>query len=118
MKKVLICDDSLMIRSQLKDFLTLQRKDVTVIEAVNGKEAVEKYKAEKPSLVILDVVMPELDGIECLKAIRSFDPGAKVVVLSSLGNRETLLKALEAGAVDFIQKPWTDSVINKVIDIY
>lgn len=118
MKKVLICDDSLLIRRQLTDFLKQNRKDVEIIEASNGKEALEKYKVEKPALVLLDIVMPEMDGIRCLKELRAYDPTAKVVVLSSLGNKETLKMALDAGAVDFVQKPWNESVINKVIDIY
>lgn len=118
MKKVLLCDDSLLIRRQLKDFLTQNRKDVEVIEAADGKEALEKYKQESPTLVLLDIVMPEMDGIGCLKEIRAYDSSAKVVVLSSVGNKETLKMALEAGAMDFIQKPWNESVINKIIDIY
>lgn len=118
MKTVLLCDDSLLIRRQIKDFLTQSRKDVEVIEAADGKEALEKYKQEGPALVLLDIVMPELDGIGCLKEIRKYDPNAKVVVLSSVGNKEMLIMALEAGALDFIQKPWSESVINKIIDIY
>ncbi len=118
MKKILLCDDSLLIRRQLKDYLVAHRKDVEVIEAVNGKEAVEKYRNEKPSLVLMDIVMPEMDGIGCLKAIKAIDPTAVVVVLSSVGNKETLKQALEAGAADFVQKPWSESVINKIIDIY
>ena len=118
MKKVLICDDSLLIRRQLTDYLTQSRKDVEIIEAANGKEALEKYRKERPALVLLDIVMPEMDGIGCLKEIRAYDPTAKVVVLSSLGNKETLKMALEAGAVDFVQKPWNETVINKILDIY
>lgn len=117
-KKVLLCDDSMLVRRQLKDYITQQRKDITVIEAVNGREAVEKYGEERPDLVLMDIVMPEMDGIGCLKSIREIDPRAKVIVLSSVGNRETLLEALEAGALDFIQKPWTESVINRVLDLY
>jgi two-component system, chemotaxis family, chemotaxis protein CheY len=118
MKKILLCDDSLLIRTQLKAFLTESRKDIQIMEAADGKEALEIYRKEGPSLVLMDIVMPEVDGISCLKQIRSYDPEAKVVVLSSVGNRETLLQALEAGAVDFIQKPWTESVISKIMDLY
>ncbi|SMP61450.1 response regulator [Anoxynatronum buryatiense] len=118
MKKVLLCDDSMLVRRQLRDYISQQRKDVTVIEAVNGIEAVEKYAIERPDLVLMDIVMPEMDGIGCLKSIRKLDPQAKIIVLSSVGNRETLLEALEAGALDFIQKPWTEKVINRILDLY
>jgi len=118
MKKVLICDDSLLIRRQLRDYLEENRKDVEVIEAANGVEALKMYRDEHPALVLMDIVMPEMDGLGCLQEIRRYDPEAKVVVLSSVGNRETLRQALEAGAVDFIQKPWNETLINKVIDLY
>ncbi|MEN1759997.1 response regulator [Anoxynatronum sibiricum] len=118
MKKVLLCDDSMLVRRQLKDYISQQRKELIVIEAVNGIEALEKYAIERPDLVLMDIVMPEMDGIGCLKRIRDIDPHAKVIVLSSVGNRETLLEALEAGALDFIQKPWTETVINRILDLY
>jgi len=118
MKKVLICDDSLLIRRQLKEFFSNNWENVLVLESVNGKEAVTRYELERPCLVFMDIVMPEMDGISSVKEIRKMDPEAKVIVLTSVGNREMLKKALEAGAMDFIQKPWTVETMNKIMENY
>ncbi|SDY50939.1 two-component system, chemotaxis family, response regulator CheY [Tindallia californiensis] len=118
MKKILICDDSLLIRRQLKQFFHYNWKEFEIVEAINGKEAVELYRAEKPFLVFMDIVMPEMDGVSSLKEICQTDSDAKIIVLSSVGNRETLREAIDAGAIDFVQKPWTDEVMNKIIKTY
>lgn len=118
MKKILICDDSLLIRRQLKQYFQENWKNFQVVESTNGKEAVTMYSEEAPFLVFMDIVMPEMDGICSLKKILETDPQAKVIVLSSVGNRETLREAIDAGAMDFVQKPWTDEVMKKIIDTY
>jgi len=114
--KVMVCDDSKLMRKKLKNFLELSYKDIDVLVAENGKNAVEVYEAEKPNLVFLDIVMPILDGIGALKLIKAFDNDAKVVITSSSGTKQKLKEALESGAVEFIQKPWTEDKIKFVVD--
>lgn len=111
MKKLLICDDSMLIRLQLKNFITEKFKDYTVLEAKNGAEALELYKKENPDLVVMDIVMPEMDGIECLRNIKLINKHSKVLILSSVGNKEILKEALKAGADNFLQKPWSEELI-------
>ncbi len=112
--KVLICDDSMLVRRQLKTLLE-NEFNCEVVEAANGQEAIAKYQSEKPKLVLMDIVMPECDGLEALKQIRSFDGKAQVVMVSSTGTSEKLITALKLGAVDFIQKPFEQEQISKAI---
>lgn len=114
-RKILVCDDSLLIRSQLADFIKGLGKDITVIEAEDGEIAVRLFSEHHPDLVFLDVVMPNGGGISCLKQIKEIDSDAKVVIVSSSGTKEVLKEALEAGATDFIQKPWSQTLISQVI---
>lgn len=113
---VLVCDDSMLIRAQLRDFIQGLGKGITVIEAFDGVKAVEMYREHRPRLVLLDIVMPNGGGIECLKQIKEIDPEANVVIISSSGTKQLLKDALEAGAVDFIQKPWSETLVAGVID--
>ena len=113
--KILICDDSLMIRRQLKN-LILSLGEYEVFEAENGSKAIEVYKENKPELVYMDIIMPELNGIEAVKGIVKHDKDAKVVMLSSVGTKENLREALKAGASDFIQKPVEIEVLKKTLD--
>lgn len=117
-KKVLICDDSMLIRVQLKNFIGSNYEGISILEASNGREAIETYKTEKPSLVLMDIVMPETDGMECLKEIMRIDKDAKVIVLSSVGNKEILKETLKLGGINFIQKPWGEEQLEKVIKPY
>lgn len=117
--RVLICDDAEFMRTLLRD--TLERADFEVVgEAVNGKEAVEKYKELKPDIVTMDIVMPIKSGIDATKEIVNYDPKAKVVMCSALGQEILVMDAIEAGAKDFIVKPFTDetvvSVLRKVLE--
>lgn len=111
--KVLICDDSLLVRKKLRD--TLQEMSCEVFEASNGKEVVEAFKQNHPDVVFMDIVMPELDGLEALKLIKEYDTHAKVIMLSSTGTSAKLIQALKSGAIDFIQKPYTVEQIAKAI---
>lgn len=113
--KILICDDSLMIRRQLKNSI-LELGAHEVLEAGNGFRAIEVYKENRPQLVYMDIIMPELDGIGAVKGIMAFDENAQVVMLSSVGTKENLRDALEAGAVDFIQKPIEMEVLRKTLE--
>ncbi|MBQ4529269.1 MAG: response regulator [Lachnospiraceae bacterium] len=113
-KKVLIVDDAAFMRMMLKDILTKNGYEV-VGEAENGAKAVEKYKEVTPDLVTMDITMPEMDGISALKNIRSIDSNAKVVMCSAMGQQAMVIEAIQAGARDFIVKPFqADRVLEAV----
>ena len=86
-----------------------------IIEATDGQKAVDFYKEENPDLVFMDIVMPVKDGITAVSEIREFDKNAKVVMASSSGTKEHLKRSIEAGAFEFIQKPWEDEQIYKIV---
>ncbi|MCI5493564.1 MAG: response regulator [Lachnospiraceae bacterium] len=113
--KVLIGDDSILARKQLKDTIAASY-DVTFVEAVNGQEAIDLYKAEKPDLVFLDIVMPVKDGITAVSEIMQADPSANIIMVSSVGTQSQLKMAIEAGAKDFIQKPLDAEQLKTVIN--
>lgn len=113
--KILISDDSILARKQLKDHLS-KKGCVNFIEASNGQEAIDLYKAEKPDLVFLDIVMPVKDGIAAVNEICEFDKAADIVMVSSVGTQAQLKLAIEAGAKDFIQKPVQTDQFNRLID--
>jgi two-component system chemotaxis response regulator CheY len=110
---VLICDDSMLVRKKLKDLL--EKLGCQVYEAQNGLEGYEQYISNKPAAVFMDIVMPVLDGLESLKKIKEFDPAAKVIMLSSTGTATKLTDALKIGAIDFIQKPYDDEQIKRIV---
>ena len=113
-KTILICDDAAFMRMMLKDILVKEGYEV-VGEAVNGADGVEKYNSLKPDLVTMDITMPEMDGIAALKAIRAGDPAAKVVMCSAMGQQAMVVDSIQAGARDFIVKPFQkDRVIEAV----
>jgi two-component system chemotaxis response regulator CheY len=113
-RRVLIVDDAIFMRMKLKDILEKNGFHV-VAEAQNGIEAIEKYKAEMPDLVTMDITMPEMDGITALKAIRQMDPKAKVIMCSAMGQQTMVMDAIQAGAMDFIVKPFdNDRVIESL----
>jgi two-component system, chemotaxis family, chemotaxis protein CheY len=111
---ILICDDSLLVRKKLKDCL-VECGDYNIVEASNGQASVELFKQHKPDLVFLDIVMPDKSGIEALNEMMATGISAKVIMLSSSGTRSNLKAAMEAGAVDFIQKPWEKSQIEHIM---
>lgn len=116
--KILICDDSVLSRRQLNTFL-LSIGYSNIVEASDGNAAVEAYKKEHPTLVFLDLVMPNKDGFEAMQEIMDFDKDANIIVLSSVGTQTNLKRVLEMGAKDFIQKPLNtlqlESIIKKVL---
>ena len=114
MPSVLVVDDAQFMRMMLKDILT-KNGFAVVGEAKNGAEALEKYKELKPDLVTLDITMPEVDGITALKNIKEFDPSAKAVMCSAMGQQVMVIESIQAGAKDFIVKPFqADRVIEAV----
>ena len=114
MARVLITDDAAFMRMMLKDILIKGGYDV-VGEAINGADAIEKYKELKPDLVTLDITMPEMDGIEAVKQIKAVNPAAKVIMCSAMGQQSMVMDAIKAGANDFIVKPFqADRVLEAV----
>lgn len=104
-KKVLIVDDAVFMRNMIKDILESEGFEIAG-EASNGVEAIEQYKTTKPDVVTMDIVMPLKNGIEALKGIKDLDSNAKVIMVSALGQESLVMEALEAGAFDFITKPF------------
>ena len=103
--RVMVVDDAAFMRMMIKDILT--KNDFEVVgEAGNGAEAVEKYKEVKPDLTTMDITMPEKDGISAVKEIRAFDPSAKIIMCSAMGQQAMVIEAIQAGAKDFIVKPF------------
>lgn len=116
-KKILLVDDATFMRKMLQD--TLKKNGYTEIyEAVDGADAVQKYTEIKPDLVFMDITMPNMDGLEALKAIRAKDGNANVVMCSAMGQESMVLDAVRSGAKDFIVKPFKpDRVIKTVSSI-
>lgn len=112
--KVLICDDSVFVRKKMRNILALLGVN-NVIEAENGQQAVDKYKSETPTLVFMDIIMPEKDGLQALAEIIAFDGGARVVMASSVGTQQNLKDAIVAGAYDFLQKPIETADIARIV---
>jgi len=104
MATVLVVDDAEFLRVRISKMLTAE--GYQVIEAENGAVAVEKYKAEHPDVVLMDITMPEMDGLTALKTIKAIDPQARVVMLTALGQESVVLEAVKSGARDFVVKPF------------
>lgn len=114
MAKVLIVDDAAFMRMMIKDILEKNGFEV-IGEANNGIKAVELYKKERPDVVTMDITMPDMDGIEAVKAIKIFDPTAKIIMCSAMGQQTMVMDAIRAGARDFIVKPFqADRVIEAI----
>ncbi|MGI6208604.1 MAG: response regulator [Anaerolineae bacterium] len=104
MATVLIVDDAQFMRMRCAKLL--EKSGYQVIEAENGRLAVEEYQRSRPDAVLMDVTMPEMDGLAALKAIRQVDPNARVAMLTALGQQGVVIEAIKAGARDFIVKPF------------
>lgn len=118
-RKILIVDDALFMRTLIKKALQ-QLNDVIFLEAGDGEAACKLYEEEKPDLVIMDITMPEMDGIEALKVIRKIDPKAAVVMCSAMGQDSMVVEAIKAGAKDFIVKPFKNeriaATVNRILE--
>ena len=118
MKKVLIVDDASVVRLMIKK--ALKEGDFEIVgEAVNGIDALTKYKELRPDIVTMDITMPEADGIQATKDIIAFDENAKVVIMSGIEQKEMLWQAIKAGAASYIVKPFENdrvlATLNEVI---
>ena len=114
-KKILICDDSKFMRMMIKNIL-IQNSLEVVGEAENGIEAVSQYKELKPDLVTMDIVMPGASGLDAVKEIIDFDPNAKIIMCSALGQQGLLVEAIEAGAMEFVIKPFKPARVMEAIN--
>ncbi|CAJ1002443.1 MULTISPECIES: response regulator [Bacillales] len=112
--KVLVVDDAAFMRMMIKEILS--KNGYTVVgEASDGAQAVEKYKELGPDLVTMDITMPEMDGITALKEIKKIDPNARVIMCSAMGQQAMVIDAIQAGAKDFIVKPFqADRVLEAI----
>lgn len=112
--RILIVDDAAFMRMMIKDILTKNGFEV-VGEAQDGAQAIEKYNDLKPDLVTMDITMPEMDGITALKEIKKVNPDAKIIMCSAMGQQAMVIDAIQAGAKDFIVKPFQgDRVIEAI----
>lgn len=115
MAKILVVDDAAFMRKVIKD--TLSKSGYTdLFEAVDGADAVEKFSEIHPDLVIMDITMPNMDGLEALKAIRGKDGNANVVMCSAMGQESMVIDAVRSGAKDFIVKPFKADRVLKTVN--
>ena len=114
-KKILLVDDAAFMRMMLKDTLT-KNGYTEVFEAVDGADAVEKIKETGPDLVVMDITMPNMDGLEALKAIRALNGSANVVMCSAMGQESMVMEAVRSGAKDFIVKPFKPDRVLKTVN--
>ena len=113
-KNILICDDAAFMRMMIKDILTKNGYNV-IGEAENGAIAIEKYKELSPDLVLMDITMPEMDGIQALKGIKALNANASVIMCSAMGQQAMVIESIQSGAKDFIVKPFqADRVFEAV----
>lgn len=110
---VLVVDDSTFVRERASKLIRDQGHEVT--EAANGHEAVARYSDNPPDLVLLDITMPEMDGLDTLNALREIDPTATVAMVSALGQQQVIMEALDAGACDFVIKPITVEKLTQLL---
>ena len=111
---VLVCDDAIFMRTMISDILTQAGFEI-VGEAESGVQAVEKYRQLKPDLVTMDIVMPDMGGIDAVREICKNDPDAKVLMCSAMGQQALVVEAIQAGAKDFVVKPFQpDRVLEAV----
>lgn len=117
MKRLMIVDDALIMRMKIRDIAT-QAGWTVVAEAANGADAVQLYHEHHPHLVTLDMIMPEMDGLSALKAIRDQDPAAKIVMVSAINQKDKLRECIVAGAMDFIVKPFDPAQLQSFFERY
>jgi two-component system, chemotaxis family, chemotaxis protein CheY len=113
MAKILIVDDAAFLRVRIAQVLT--NNGYEIVEAANGQIAVDTYQAEHPDCVLMDISMPEMNGLEALKAIRALDPQAKIIMVTALGQQAMVREAIVGGARDIIVKPFEpDRVLDAI----
>lgn len=116
-KKLLIIDDAAFMRRMIKDIVN-KIGAVNTFEGQNGFEAIKLYRRIKPDLVILDLVMPDMDGLTALKEIRAIDPDACIVICSAMSQKSRIVEAIKYGAKDFIAKPFQEHRVLETVNKY
>ena len=111
---VLVCDDAIFMRTMISDILSQAGFEI-VGEAESGLQAVEKYKVLKPDLVTMDIVMPDMGGIEAVREICKDDPEARILMCSAMGQQALVVEAIQAGAKDFVVKPFQPSRVLEAV---
>jgi two-component system chemotaxis response regulator CheY len=101
---ILIADDAAFMRMRLRKLL--EEAGYQVVEAANGQEAVDQYQTQNPAAVLMDITMPEMDGVTATRTICQADPKARVIMVSALGQQAMIVSAIQAGAKDFVVKPY------------
>lgn len=116
MKTIVIADDAQFMRMMIRKIVTdAFGNNIQIIEAVNGKDAFEKYKLFHPDVVTMDITMPECSGLEGLNLIKEYDPDANIIMITAMGQQSMVLNAIQGGAKDFIVKPFkNDAIIEKL----
>lgn len=114
MAKIMVVDDAAFMRKVIRDMLT-KNGYTDIYEAVDGADAVEKYSEIHPDLVLMDITMPNMDGLEALKAIRTKDGNANVVMCTAMGQEAMVVEAVQAGTRDFIVKPFKEDRLIKTV---
>jgi two-component system, chemotaxis family, chemotaxis protein CheY len=111
---VLVCDDAIFMRTMISDILQQSGFEV-VGEAETGLEAVAQYRKLKPDLVTMDIVMPDMGGIDAVREITKFDPNARILMCSAMGQQALVVEAIQAGAKDFVVKPFQPSRVLEAV---
>ncbi len=114
MAKVLLVDDAAFMRMRCAKVLT--KLGHTIVEAENGLQALDVFDREKPDVVLLDITMPEMDGLEALKEIKKRDPSSRVAMVSAMGQQTMVLEAIKAGAADFVLKPFDEERLVSALE--
>lgn len=112
--RVLIVDDAIFMRKMLGDILKKEGYEI-VGEAENGREAIDKYSQLKPDLVTMDIIMPDMSGIDAVKGIIKLDPSAKIIMVSAMGHQTLVIEAIQAGAKDYVVKPFQPSRVLEAV---
>jgi two-component system, chemotaxis family, chemotaxis protein CheY len=113
--KLMIVDDSNIIRRRIERSQQIDRLEV-VGAAANGRDAVEMFRRTNPNVVTMDLTMPEMDGIECVRQLVAIDPNVLILVVSALADKATAVEAIEKGANGFLCKPFTDRQLNDALE--
>lgn len=112
--RIMIVDDAAFMRKKIRKILAASGYS-ELIESGNGREAIEAYMEYKPDLVTMDIIMPGMDGIAVLQEIRKIDPDAKIIMISAMGQQRMIVEAIQAGALDFILKPFDSEMVISTI---
>lgn len=113
--RVLIVDDAVFMRRMIADILKQGGYEIAG-EATNGKESIEQYKKVKPDIVTMDIIMPEMSGIDAVREIVKFDKNANILIVSAMGQQQLVVEAIQAGAKDFVVKPFESSRVLGAVE--